>query len=209
MTTPIKVLLLEDHHVTLNGLRYGLAEEHDIEIVATAMNSDEGFAMAQKFKPDVILLDLHLPGSLGPKSMVEKFCALTECKVIIFSSEKRVAFVETILELGVAAYLLKSETSARVAEAIRQTAGLGGDSSMIVSTELGEAKVILTRTEQDLVRMLAHGMKYQEISERRFTVPSTVRKQCDLLVEKLNLANREELIAWAVDNGYGSLETVS
>jgi DNA-binding NarL/FixJ family response regulator len=64
----------------------------------------------------------------------------------------------------------------------------------------------ITKTEEQLLRMLARGMKYQEIASTRVTAAETVRKQVDALTEKLSLNSREELIAWAVDNGYHKLE---
>ena len=64
----------------------------------------------------------------------------------------------------------------------------------------------MTGAEQHLLTLLARGMKYQEIGEKRFTSPETVRKQVDALLDKLGVESREALIAWAVDNGYGKLD---
>jgi DNA-binding NarL/FixJ family response regulator len=79
--------------------------------------------------------------------------------------------------------------------------------SSILSDELGAAVGIkVTRSEEEVLKMLARGMKYDEIAEHRKSSPSTVRKQCEVLLDKLLLDSRERLIAWAVQNGYGSLE---
>jgi len=74
-------------------------------------------------------------------------------------------------------------------------------SESIISNE-----VKVTKSEQEVLKMLARGMKYDEIAERRKSSPATVRKQCELLLDKLYLDSRERLIAWAVQNGYGNLE---
>ena len=204
MAEPITVLILEDHQVTLDGLRFGLSQEADIKVVAATANSDEGLKLAKELQPQIILLDLHLPGSLGPKSMVKEFCDLAGSKVLVFSGESRLAFVQAVLALGAYGYLLKSENVSRVAQVIRE---IHGGKSPIVSESLSGGDTKLTRSEQEVLRMLARGMKYQDMAEERLTSPATVRKQCELLLLKLGLKTREELIAWAVQNGYGNLDS--
>lgn len=202
-TGSITVLLVEDHEVSLNGLQAILSQEQDIKIIATAATSDEGLSLARSMKPDVVLLDLHLPGTLGPRSMVKSFCELVDTKVIVFSVENRPAYIETILQLGPAGYLLKSEPMVKVANAIRTVAS---SNRKVISEQLTIATAKLTQTEHDLLKMLARGMKYQVIAERRHTSPETIRKQCDTLMLKLNIENREELISWAARNGYAGLD---
>jgi len=199
----ITVLVVEDHQVTLDGLQMGLSREPDMEVVGTAANSDEGLRLAQSLRPDIVLLDLHLPGSSGPKSMIQAFCNIPGTRVIVFSGESRMAFIQIVLGMGVAGYLLKSESVARVAETVRQVmAGRKG----VLSEELVVGDTKVTKSEQEVLKMLARGMKYQDIADERQTSPATVRKQCELLLLKLGLNSREELIAWAVQNGYGSLD---
>lgn len=201
-TEPISVLVVEDHEVSLNGLQTLLSKE-GINVVATAANSDEGLKLAKSLKPQVVLLDLHLPGSLGPRSMVKSFCDLHDSKVIVFSVENRPAYIETILQLGPAGYLLKSESMARVAEAIRTVVS---GKRKVISDQLMISSAKLTPAEHELLKMLARGMKYQTIAERRHTSPETIRKQCETLMLKLQLDNREELISWAARNGYANLD---
>jgi len=202
-SAPIKVLVVEDHQVTLDGLQMGLSREADMMVVGTASDSDVGFAMAEKEHPDVILLDLHLPGSYGPKSMIQAFCSVPGSQVIVFSGESRMAFIQIVLNLGVSGYLLKSESINKVADSIR--AVVSGKKPLL-SQELTTRDTRVTKSEQEVLRMLALGMKYQDIADQRFTSPATVRKQCELLQLKLGLNSREELIAWAVRSGYGSLD---
>jgi DNA-binding NarL/FixJ family response regulator len=200
----ISVLIVEDHQVTLSGLKAGLSAEPDIEVIGVAVDSDQGFELANELHPQVVLLDLHLPGSRGPRTTVKRFCELPKTKVVVFSGESRTPFVKAVLNVGAAAYLVKSEGIGKVAETIRQV--VSGRSS-ILSDELGAAVGIkVTRSEEEVLKMLARGMKYDEIAEHRKSSPSTVRKQCEVLLDKLLLDSRERLIAWAVQNGYGSLE---
>ncbi|HEY9679945.1 MAG TPA: response regulator transcription factor [Drouetiella sp.] len=203
MPDDIKILVVEDHHATLDGLELGLAREPGFKIVGTSSNSDEGVAIAKKMLPDIIVLDLHLPGSKAPKSMIKEYCQIPNAKLVIFSGENRVAFVQSVLSMGVAAYLLKSERVATVAATIRRV--VAGESS-IMSSELQVDYKKITRSEHEVLAMLGKGLKYQDIAEQRFTSVATARKQCETLLLKLDLETREQLIAWAVRNGYGSVE---
>lgn len=199
----IKILIVEDHHVTLDGLNSGLSREQDLHVIGTATTSDEGLELARQLHPDIILLDLHLPGTTGPKTTVKEFCSISSSQVIVFSGENRMAFIQTVLSLGVAGYLLKSESVTKVAEAIRQV--MAGKKP-VLSPELVSGETKVTRSEQEVLKMLARGMKYNDIADRRQASPATVRKQCELLLLKLGLDSREQLIAWAVQSGYGNLE---
>ena len=203
MGPEISVLIIEDHQVTLNGLLSGLSAEPDIKVVGTATTSDSGLELARQLKPAIILLDLHLPGSTGPKTTVKEFCSIEGSQVVVFSGENRMAFIQAVLGLGVAGYLLKSENVDKVSEAIRQVVS---GKKPVISKELVSGETKMTRSEQEVLKMLARGMKYQDIADRRQASPATVRKQCELLLLKLGLDSREQLIAWAVQSGYGNLE---
>ncbi len=199
----IRVAIVEDHEATLAGLTSALNQEDGIEVVAQASNAATGLELVKNKTPDIVLLDLHLPGSDGPRSTVKKFCELPACKIIVFSAENRRAFVQAILDLGVAGYLLKSESISNVVKAIRNVAAGG---KVIKSASIAMGKEKLTKAEQEVLTLLSRGMKYQEIGDERGASPATVRKQCELLLLKLGLDNREQLIAWAVENGYGKLD---
>ncbi|HEY9787714.1 MAG TPA: response regulator transcription factor [Candidatus Obscuribacterales bacterium] len=203
MSDKIRIIVVEDHQATLEGLTGGLSREEGFEIVGASENSDEGLKIAEQLKPDVVLLDLHLPGSLGPKEMVDEFVRIPDTRIIIFSAESRLAFIHAVLAQGVSAYLLKSERIKTVADTVRRV--MKGESG-IVSDGLTFDHKKLTPSEQEILHMLGRGMKYQEIADNRFTSIATARKQCEVLLLKLGLENREQLIAWAVQNGYGSFE---
>lgn len=200
----IKVLIVEDHHATRKGLETELGAEPDVEVAGTAGGADEGLRLWATLKPDVVLLDLHLPDSQGPKTLATSYCALENTRIIVFSGDGRSAILQLILDIGVDGYLLKSEPVSKVAGAIRQV--MAGKRPIVSDELAGKRHSKLTPAEQQLLRLLARGMKYQEIAAQRVTSPETVRKQVEQLIGKLNIDSREELIAWAVENGYGKLE---
>ena len=203
MPNSVRILVVEDHYVTLDGLLAGLAKEPGFEVVGGCANADEGLELADKLRPDVIVLDLHLPGDHGPTTMIQEYLRIPDAKVVIFSAEMRLAYVQMVLSMGVSAYLLKSERIAKVAETIRQV--VAGRKSVISEMVTSEHRKI-TPSEQEILHMLGKGMKYQEIADQRYTSIATARKQCEVLQMKLGLENREQLIAWAVQNGYGSID---
>ncbi|HEY9716070.1 MAG TPA: response regulator transcription factor [Trichormus sp.] len=204
MDKPIRIAIVEDHEATLKGLTAELSAEPDLTIVGTAGRSDEGLKLVQELKPDVVLLDLHLPDSQGPKSLAETFCKVADSRIIVFSGDSRMAILQIVLQTDVWGYLLKSEPISKVAQAIRDV--IAGKRPIISSELVNNGQARLTGAEQHLLKMLARGMKYQEIANQRVTSPETVRKQVEVLLAKLSLNSREELIAWAVDSGYGKLE---
>lgn len=202
----ITLLIVEDHEVTRVGLCNALGAEADFIVVGSCDNSDDAIHLCQERQPDLILLDLHLPGSMGPRSMVEKFCGLKCGQVIIFSSENRKAFIDVVLNAGAADFINKSESIQTIIAKLRTIANLSRKTNSALTQIKTKTNLKLTETELHLLTLFANGLKYQDIAKLRHTSQSTVRKQCELLLEKLQLATREELIAWAAHNGYGSLD---
>jgi NarL family two-component system response regulator LiaR len=195
----IRLLLVEDHQFTLDGLVQGLSSQPDFEIVGSCMSSEEGMDIALDKHPDVIILDLHLPGKWAPTEMLRQFLTMPSSKLIVLSAEQRQAYVQMVLGMGVSAYLVKSERLSMVADTIRKVM-VGRD--CIVSEALGKPTKI-TPSEQEVLHLLAKGLKYQDIADMRSTSVATSKKQCEILILKLDLESREQLIAWAVQNGYG------
>lgn len=203
MQNQISVLVIEDHEATLKGLVSELSNQSDLTVVGSATTSAEGLRLLAEHKPDVVLLDLHLPDSDGPRSLAETFCKNSDSKILVFSGDSRQAIFDIILKSGVSGYLLKSEPIDKVCSAIRKLMAGGGP---VVSDSLAESPTKLTKAEEHLLTLVARGMKYKDIAKERVTSPETVRKQIDQMLIKLELETREELIAWAVENGYGNLE---
>jgi DNA-binding NarL/FixJ family response regulator len=199
MQRQIKVLIVEDHEVTARGLRESLVEAGGIDVVGMAGGVQEGLDLLASTFPDVVLLDLHMPGKLGPKAIAESFLSKTKARVVVLSADDRMAVSQLMLGLGVAGYLVKTERSSRIAEVVKKV--FAGETPF-VSAQAIKKYIDLTPSERHLLSMLALGRKYAEMGAERDTAPATVRKQCESLMIKLDLKTREELIAWAVENGY-------
>src|SRR5580658_7373922 len=187
MQDPIKILIVEDHYATLDGLVLGLSIEPGFVVVGKSSEAEEGLARVGQLRPDVVVLDLHLPGVTSPSDMLRGFLQSPATKYIIFSAESRLAYIQSVLSMGVCAYLLKSERVAKVADTIRRV--MKGEDG-IISQELTAECRRITPSEQEVLHMLGNGMKYHEIADARNTSVSTTRKQCEVLLLKLNLENR-------------------
>ncbi len=191
--------------MTRNGLSIALSQFEDLKILSTAADAATGIELCRRQKPEIVLLDLHLPGSTGPKSTVELFCKeCTQSKLVVYSAENRMAFVQAVLKAGAFGYLLKSEPPERLISAIR-TVARGERNHPVLSRELLVDHKRFSKAEQHILQLLAQGKKYKDIAAARGTSVSTVRSQCDFLQLSLELQSREELIAWAVNNGFGGL----
>ena len=90
MDPNVRILVVEDHFATLDGLVAGLAREPGFEVVGGCANGDEGLALADKLRPDIIVLDVHLPGTLGPSTMIQEYLRIPDARIVIFLG--RVAF---------------------------------------------------------------------------------------------------------------------
>jgi two-component system, NarL family, response regulator LiaR len=199
----ISVLLVEDHQVTLDGLAAWIETNGEFRVIGKTDSADEAIEMARNLLPNVTLLDLHLPGGRNIERTIQELVE-AGTKVVVFSAERRKYFVDLSLRCGATAFLAKHENYHVISDVIRQAAA---GTELFVSRDIRRSiRQHLTAAEKELLEMLGRGMRYDEIASSRLTSPHTVRKQCDRLQIKLSLASREELIVWAVKNGYGDSE---
>jgi two-component system response regulator DesR len=196
----IRVGIVEDHQFTRDGLDQALRAADGIDVVFTSATATEGRRLSTEKPVDVLLLDLHLPDSAGIEELIRSFKAIVP-RVILFTAEARPAFVEAARALPIDGYILKSEPSEKVLEAIQAVAAGG----QVVSESVTNKSAALTTAEKDLLRLLAQGHRYESIAHIRKTSPTTVKKQCHNLMLKLDLGAREELISWAAKHGYGDV----
>ena len=203
MTCKTTLVLAEDHDVTMQGLFFWFRQSNDFEVLGKTSNKDEVLSLIQQHKPEILLLDLHLEGTKRLRQVIQEVVA-TGTKIIVFSSENRLFYVNLALESGVSGFLLKSENFSTVSDVVsRVKHGQTG----ILSEGLN-ARSCLTPAEDDILQLLASGMKYEQIANIRLTTKETIRKQCDKMLIKLGLSSREQMISWAARNGFCSNEEV-
>ncbi|MBY0547667.1 MAG: response regulator transcription factor [Candidatus Obscuribacterales bacterium] len=185
--------------MTLDGLAGWLNERPEFELTGKATNGPAAIKLASTLNPDVILLDLHLPDA-SPEDMLESL-ANQGCKIVVLSSESRQYFIELVLRSGVGAYLSKADDYDCIARTIVQVAG--GKSGIVSPLLSKPARMRFSAAEKEVLKLIARGLKYEDMAVVRSTSVNTVRTQCVRLLTKLRLSTREQLISWAVQNGYG------
>jgi len=203
MAEPIRVLLADDHAIIREGLGKILSEEAGINIVGVVTNGQEAITRALELKPDVILMDIFMPGLSGLEATIEIVRRLPEAKVVIFTISDREEDLFQALRFGAHGYVLKSATTTEIAEAIRKTAsGEAVLSPQMVSRLIAEFREKdneprLSTRETEVLDLLGNGFNNTQIAERLFIGESTVRTYIRRLLDKLHLRNRAEAIIYA------------
>jgi DNA-binding NarL/FixJ family response regulator len=210
----IRVVLADDHAVVRAGLKAVLSAARDIEVVAEARNGVEAVALVERFKPDVVVMDLSMPeldGTAATKQIVEKGL---DTRVLVLTMHAEEDYLVPLMEAGAAGYLVKSAADRELVDAVRAIAH--GDvyvrpaAARILARNLGKKdpeKVTrerfekLTQREQDVLRLVAQGFSAPEIGERLYISPKTVDTYKQRINEKLGLAHRSDYVQFALKLG--------
>lgn len=212
-TKPIRVLLIDDSPIIRLGLRSALEDCADIMIVGEAGSAAEGIAAAAKHKPDVVLLDLHLPDKSGLLACRDLLKARPQTKVLILTSSSNERNVQEALSAGAQGYLLKENDGATLASALRTVAGgrpvldpsMAGQVLNLVKHhgEMTAASRLnqLSPQERRVVAFLADGLTNKEIGDRLGLTEKTVKNYLATVFTKLNIARRSQAAALYVEAG--------
>lgn len=210
----IRVVLADDHSVVRTGLRAVLSAAKDIEVIGEAKTGREAITMAERFNPDVIVMDLGMPdidGTAATKEIVEK--GLT-ARVLILTMLSEEDYLVPLMEAGAAGYLTKSAADKELVDAVRAVAH--GDVYMRQSAARVLAKNLtkkdpaktererfdkLTARERDVLQLVAQGYSAPEIGERLFISPKTVDTYKQRIQEKLGLMHRSDYVQFGLKLG--------
>ncbi len=213
----IKLLVADDHQLFREGLVNLLSGSNDVEIVGQAQDGNEAIQKAKELKPDVILMDIGMPGVNGIDATKELKNSLPSAKVIALSMHSDKQFINGMLEAGASGYMLKNSTYNQVIEAITTVnAGnkyLSGEvADIVIHDYLGKKKagedeqVILSERESEILLMFAEGFTTREISDKLFISVKTVGTHKQKILEKLNLHNTADIVKYAIKKGLITLE---
>ena len=207
MAEVIRVLIVDDHAVVRAGLANILGAESDIRIVGEAKDGLEAITKAVELKPDVILMDILMPGCSGLEAMVTIKESFSDARVLILTVSDQEEDLFQALKFGAQGYLLKGATITEVVDAVRRTAA--GEvmlSPHVVARLVAEFRdkgkasgngLELSTREMEVLHLLGEGLTNTEIANRLFIGESTVRTYLHRLLEKLHLRNRAEAVAYA------------
>jgi two-component system, NarL family, response regulator NreC len=208
--TSIRVLVVDDHAVVRSGLRRVLDAEEGIETVGEAPNAERAVFEAMEHRPDVVLLDVVMPGKSGIEGMPALLQAVPDTKVLVLSMQDDPRYVREAFEAGASGYVLKEAADAEVADAVRAVA----DGERYVHPALG-AKLVaaeaeerrraeedpLSDREREVLRLLALGHTNQEIAKMLYISVRTAETHRAHIMQKLRLQSRAELVRHALAEG--------
>lgn len=207
----IRVMLADDHQILLDGLRRLIDSTGDMTVVATATDAAAAVVAAQEHRPDVLVLDISMPGGgLEVARRVREMELPTKVVILTMFAEDR--YVMEAVRLGAAGYVLKRSADTELLEAIRTVAAGGAYLTpaavrLLLATqqsENGRAELALSPREREVLRFTARGYSNLEIAERLFVSPKTVDTYRSRIMAKLDLHRRSQLVEYAL--GHGLLE---
>lgn len=210
---PIRVLLVDDHTLFRSGVKSLLQRQDDFEVVGEAPDSLEGVRHAAALKPDVVLLDLHMPGISG-KDAVKLFLeAAPRSRIVMLTVSEDGGDLVDALRAGASGYLLKNIETETLLDALRRA--YQGDS--VVSSQMTgklvrglqaestpAGKDALSPREREILVYLAKGSSNKEIARRLELAESTVKIHVQHILRKLNLSSRVQAAVYAIENGLAS-----
>jgi two-component system response regulator NreC len=203
----IRVVLVDDHAILRSGLRRVLDAEPDIEVVGEAESAERAVFEAIANKPDVVVMDLVMPGKSGIEGMPAVFQAVPDVKVLVLSMQDDPRYVREAFAAGAAGYVLKEAADTEVVGALRAVAAgeryvhptLG---ARLVAAEAEERKRAeadpLSEREREVLRLLALGHTNQEIAKMLYISVRTAETHRAHIMQKLRLSSRAELVRYAL-----------
>ncbi len=212
MSTKIRVVIADDHAILREGVRALLQLQPDIEVVGEASNGGEAIEVVGQLDPDVILMDIAMPGLGGIEAALELKKLGRRAKVLVLSQYEDREYVRRLLKAGVSGYVLKKSAGAELANAIRAVhrGGLVLDPE-VARTAMEQADPAapgaadpyesLTDREKQVLKLVAEGCSNKEVAEALGISVKTAMSHREHVMEKLGVHNRTELVRFALRKG--------
>lgn len=210
--TVIRVLIVDDHAILRRGLRNLLSSYQDIQVVGEAEDGATALQAATALTPDVIVLDIRLPGPDGVETASQLRGQAPEAKIIVLTAFESEEYLLDALRAGVHAYLLKNSSDETLVEAIRQVHG--GQrllSPRLMDTVLQQFETVakaharhqsgLSEQDLDLLKLIAQGATTKEIGELMHYSERTVKRKVEEIMARLGAKSRAEAVAQAIKSG--------
>jgi NarL family two-component system response regulator LiaR len=204
--SPIRVLLVDDHAVVRSGLSKFLLVNRDMELAGEASDGMEALQMAGTCKPDIILMDLLMPGTDGITATREIHQKYPQIKIIALTSFAEQNMVQGALQAGAIGYIQKNITAIELANAIRSAyAGrmiLSPEATQVLAQSVTQSHLPgneLTERERDVLKCMVGGMNNNEIAEQLVISLGTVKFHISNIFQKLGVDSRVEAVKMAIE----------
>jgi DNA-binding NarL/FixJ family response regulator len=208
----IRILIVDDHAILREGVRALLQLHADLEVVGEGADGKEAIAAVERLDPDVVLMDIAMPGLGGIEAAVELKKLGRRARILILSQYEDREYVRRLLKAGVAGYVLKKSAGSELANAIRAVhrGGLVLDPEVARSAMEGAGQATsgdadpyesLTDREKQVLKLVAEGNSNKEVAELLGISVKTAMSHREHVMEKLNVHNRTELVRFALKKG--------
>ncbi len=214
----VRIFLIDDHPVFLEGLRWIIGKQEDLEVVGSAFDGGEALKEIRRLKPDFILADVALPGADGIEICRHILADFPQVRIVVLSGFADEDFVRRSVEVGVHGYLLKGSESAEIIRAIRTVASgntyLSPEithSVLAASRKYFQARsqperALLSAREREVLKWIAEGLSTKEIATRLDLGAKTVETYRRRLMVKLGCSRATELVRYALREGIVALD---
>jgi DNA-binding NarL/FixJ family response regulator len=209
----VRILLAEDHKVMREGLRMVLNREASMEVVGEADDGLEAIKLTQELRPDVVVMDVSMPGLNGLRATEALMKALPSTKILILTRHADVSYVQRLLLAGANGYVLKQSALEELVRGIRRVAAgqkyldpaISDQAIGMITVGMGKARTAgpsLSRREEDVLRFVALGFLTKEIAARLEISIKTVEAHKANAMIKIGLKNRIDIVRYAILQGW-------
>jgi len=201
MPDEISVLIVDDHEVVREGLRLSLSRAPHIRVVGEAADGEAAVDLALRRKPDVVIMDVRMPGTDGLEATRRLSKELPETKVLIFTAFSERSLLGRGFESGATGYVLKEAPHSTLVRAIEKVAAGDGyvDPALMPQFLSGRDQTdMLTAREREILQLLADGMSNADVAERLFISQETVKSHVRHILTKLEADTRTQAVAIAL-----------
>lgn len=201
----IRVLLVDDHPLVLDGIRSRLELDEDMEVIGEAANGEEALELAKRYKPEIVLMDINMPVMNGIEA-AERFSEeLPDIKLLMLSMHDSREYITKVLKAGAKGYILKDVSSSEMVSAIKSVyQGKNYYSSGVTDILLNEGvakDVPLTDREKTILRLLAEGNSNKHVARELDISVRTVETHRRNIKRKLDVKTSAGLVKYAIENG--------
>jgi DNA-binding NarL/FixJ family response regulator len=201
----IRILLVDDHPVVRHGLRGMLDAEADLSVVGEASSGDEGVTRAAELVPDIVLMDLRMPGGDGVEATGRILARLPRTRVMVLTTYESDRDILRAIEAGACGYLLKDASPAQLAEAVRaaargETVLAPSVASTLVRQMRSPAPPALSAREAEVLRLVARGLTNADVARQLYIAEATVKTHLLRIFNKLDVADRTAAVTTAMSH---------